>query len=55
MFRIKNAMETAESLEGECVLAYCHEKAKHEYDNIHNLVPVCDKHFEALKALSYRD
>lgn len=53
MFRIKNDVEMSRSNQGECVIARCHEKANHQYDNIYNKVPLCEGHFEKLKALQY--
>ncbi len=53
MFRIKNDYELSNSPDGDCIIARCTNKAVHEYDNIYNKVPVCEAHFEKLKALAY--
>lgn len=53
MYRIKNNIEMQESNDGECVIARCHFNATHIYDNIYNNVPLCDEHFEKIKALQY--
>jgi len=53
MYRIKNDSEMLNSMPGECVIARCHELSTHEYDNIYNKVPLCDGHFEKIKALQY--
>lgn len=55
MYRIKNDYEMAQSVEGCCVIARCENTATHIYDNIYNQVPLCDEHFDKLKAMQYGD
>lgn len=53
MFRIKNSVEMSKSQNGSCIIARCDDIATHLYDNIYNKVPLCEAHFEKLKAMQY--
>lgn len=53
MFRIKNDYEMSEAPKGSCVIARCSQTATYLYDNIYNKVPLCDEHFEKLRAMQY--
>lgn len=55
MYRIKNNHEMSLSKEGCCLIARCENTATHLYDNIYNQVPLCDAHFNQLKAMQYGD
>jgi len=55
MFRVKNSIEMSQSSPGCCIISRCDNTATHIYDNIYNQVPLCDAHFEKLKAMQYGD